>query len=216
MSGQRKSRRPTAATRTATDLPNVLQLENSLTSARRRGNLSRKDYRQLSDESLLDYYHSTRNIKAFRELYARHKDCLYRYCVQMDPAVANEVLEILWNGLLEHPPQLSGRLLRSWLFIQVNKLLRNHACQNAQAPRRVPPAQSRALQGIQQLPRIERNILLLHIECALPLATVADIERISLKRCKEHYRRGKEKLEEFLYGPQRQPWRLKAVEGVAQ
>ncbi len=176
--------------------------------------MSRKDFQHLSDEALLDYYHSTRNLNAFRQLYARHKDCLYRYCAQMNFAGTNGVLEELWNSLLEHPPQLYGRLLRSWLFIRVNKLLRNCAGQDPDTPQRAPDPDDRLLAGIQQLPRIERNILLLYLECQLPLATVADIEKISLKRCREHYRSGKERLEEFLYGSQRQPWRIEEVEEV--
>lgn len=176
--------------------------------------MSRKDLQHLSDEALLDYYHSTRNLNAFCQLYARHKDSLYRYCAQMNFAGASGVLEELWNDLLERPPQLYGRLLRSWLYIRINKLLRNCAGQDPDAPQQSPGPDDKLLTGIQQLPRVERNILLLHLECQLPLATVADIEKISLKRCREHYRDGKERLEELLYGPQRQPWRIERAEEV--
>ncbi|WP_193165876.1 RNA polymerase sigma factor [Microbulbifer hainanensis] len=174
--------------------------------------MSWKDFQHLSDEALLDYYHSTRNIKAFRQLYARHKDCLYRYCTQMNFAGAASVLEELWRGLLERPPQLCGRLLRSWLFIRVNKLLRNYAGADPDAKQNSLLPDSQLLQGIQQLSRTERNILLLHLECELPLATVADIEKISLKSCREHYRSGKDKLDEFLHGSKRKPWRIEEVE----
>lgn len=177
--------------------------------------MSRKNFQHLNDEALLDYYHSTRNLKAFRLLYTRHKDSLYRYCAQMNFAGTASALEELWNNLLEHPPQLRGRLLRSWLFIRVNKLLRNCAGQYPDTPQQVPDPGNKLLAGIQQLSRVERNILLLHMECQLPLATVADIEKISLKKCREHYRRGKERLEEILQGPQRQPWRIKGLGEVS-
>ncbi|WP_346839416.1 sigma factor-like helix-turn-helix DNA-binding protein [Microbulbifer sp. SAOS-129_SWC] len=173
--------------------------------------LSRKEIQHLSDEALLDYYHSTRNLKAFRQLYARHKDSLYRYCSQMCAASAAGVLEELWRSLLERPPQLCGRLLRSWLFIRLNKLLRNCTDTDNREP---APAlvDDTLLCGIQQLPRIQRNVLLLHLECELPLATVADIESISLAACRDHYHRGREHLDEILHGPKRQPWRIEEVE----
>lgn len=174
--------------------------------------MSRNNYQNLSDEALLDYYHSTRNIKAFRLLYARHKDCLYRYCAQMNVSGAASVLEELWHNLLEQPPQLHGRQLRSWLFIRVNKLLRNYSGADPEDTQPLPDCDNLLLRSIQQLARIERNILLLHMECQLPLATVADIEKISLKSCREHYRRGKERLDEILHGPKRQPWRVEEVE----
>ncbi|MGL6160659.1 hypothetical protein [Microbulbifer sp.] len=168
-------------------------------------------FQQLSDEALLDYYHSTRNIRAFRLLYARHKDSLYRYCSQMNLAAAGNVLEELWRSILERPPQLYGRLLRSWLFIHVNKLLRNVTDQSRDTVAEAPLPGSKLLSTLQNLPRIERNILLLHIECRLPLATIADIERISLKKCREHYRNAGERLETLLNGPRRQPWRTREV-----
>lgn len=173
--------------------------------------MSWKDYQHLDDEALLEYYHSTRNIKAFHLLYTRHKDSLYRYCAQMNFAGTSAILEELWHNLLERPPQLCGRLLRSWLFIHVNKLLRNYAGQDPDAPQQAPAPESKLLLGIQNLPRVERNILLLHIECQLPLATVADIEKLSLKACKAHYARSRERLEEILHGPERQPWRIEEV-----
>ncbi|WP_323847271.1 hypothetical protein [Microbulbifer magnicolonia] len=177
--------------------------------------MSPNDFQHLSDEALLDFYHATRNINAFRQLYQRHKDVLYRYCSQMNFAGASGVLQALWNNLLEQPPELSGRQLRSWLFIQVNRLLRNCASQDPDAQQQLADPENRVLAGIQRLSRIERNILLLYTDCQLPLATVADIEKISLKKCREYYRTGKEKLEEFLYGPQRQPWRIAEVEEVS-
>ena len=173
--------------------------------------MSLKDYQHLDDEALLDYYHATRNVRAFRLLYARHKDSLYRYCTQMNFAGAGTLLEELWRTLLERPPQLCGRLLRSWLFIKLNKLLRNYAGHDPGETQPPPAPESKLLVAIQQLPRVERNILLLHIECRLPLATIADIEKMSLKTCKAHYERGKERLEEILHGPERQPWRIEEV-----
>ncbi|MFC6635176.1 RNA polymerase sigma factor [Microbulbifer taiwanensis] len=174
--------------------------------------MSRKDFQNLDDEALLEYYHSTRNLKAFRLLYSRHKDSLYRYCIQMAPSGACSILEELWNGLLEQPPQLGGRRLRSWLFIRINRLLRNFTGTPLEASQNPEDQGNKLLAGIQQLSRIERNILLLHLECRLPLATVADIERISLRNCREYYRNGKVRLEEFLYGSKRQPWQIQEVE----
>ncbi|SEA50250.1 RNA polymerase sigma factor [Microbulbifer marinus] len=176
--------------------------------------MSWKDFHHLDDESLLEYYHSTRSPNAFRQLYARYKDSLYRYCTQMNLTGADSVLEALWSSLLESPPQLHGRRLRSWLFIRTNSLLRNYAGQDPDSSQPAPMQDNKLLAGIQQLPRIERNILLLHMECELPLATVADIEKLSLKKCRELYHQGKERLEEIIHGSHRRPWRIEEVEEV--
>ncbi|WP_237060162.1 RNA polymerase sigma factor [Microbulbifer sediminum] len=176
--------------------------------------MSSKHYQHLNDEALLEFYHSTRNLAAFRHLYTRYKDSLYRYCAQMNFTCTNRVLEELWTNLLEHPPVLQGRLLRSWLFIRINKLLRRHLEEPAEAGTGRPEHQQQGeplLEAIQQLPRSQRNILLLHMECRLPLATIADIEGISLKRCRDQYHQGKEQLREILHGPRRQPWRIVEV-----
>lgn len=170
--------------------------------------MSRKYFQHLSDEALLEYYHSSRNFDAFCLLYERHKDSLYRYCAQMDLSLASVLLEELWKNLLEKPPRLGGRLLKSWLFIHINKLLRVHVQQGVEDQAQRQHFHGGMLGHIQQLSRVERNILLLHMECQLPLATVADIERISLKKCRAHYQDGKRKLDEFLHGPARQPWRI--------
>lgn len=170
-----------------------------------------KDFQHLDDEALLEYYHATRNLEAFRQLYVRYKDCLYRYCTQMNFAGTGAILEELWCDLLERPPELRGRLLRTWLFIRTDRLLRNYAGSDPDTPRETPTPDNPLLRGLQQLPRIERNILLLHLECQLPLATVADIEKLSLKTCREHFQRGRERLEEILHGPKRQPWRIEEV-----
>jgi len=176
--------------------------------------LSLKLYQQLSDEDLLDHYHSTRNVKAFRHLYMRHKDALYRYCSQLNQPATDSVLQQLWEGLLERPPELCGRMLRTWIFIRVNKLLEEMAEVTPDLNVEIQTnqtGQSKVLTAIQQLPRIEKNIFLLHNECRLPLATVADIENLTLSKCRQYYRAGKEKIEEFLFGPKRQPWRVKEV-----
>lgn len=176
--------------------------------------MSRKDFQHLDDEALLDFYHSTRNIKAFRLLYGRYKDCLYRYCAQMNHIHANPILEELWFSVLEHPPVLNGRLFRSWLFIQLDRMLRRHPAFEGEQhtePEIREKAPAPLLGAIQKLSRRQRNILLLHMECQLPLATVADIECLSLKACRDQYIAGKEQLRELLYGPRRQPWRVEEV-----
>ncbi|WP_237065936.1 sigma-70 family RNA polymerase sigma factor [Microbulbifer guangxiensis] len=184
--------------------------------------MTRNAFQNLSDEALLDYYHSTRNLRAFRQLYSRHKDSLYRYCAQMHFPSAASVVEQLWDSLLERPPELCGRLLRNWLFIRASQMLgisetatdgeENSAPRESTYAEPAAAAESdRLLSAVQKLPRIERNILLLHMECRLPLATVADIERISLSKCRALYQNGKERLREILHGPERQPWQVKEV-----
>lgn len=184
--------------------------------------MTRNAFQNLSDEALLDYYHSTRNLRAFRQLYSRHKDSLYRYCAQMNFSAASTVVEQLWHSLLERPPELCGRLLRNWLFIRASQLLTQSASDTGQnrepeespvadAAQMAPGESSALLAAMQQLPRIERNIVLLHMECRLPLATIADIERISLKKCRGFYQQGKDRLREILHGPVRQPWQVEEV-----
>lgn len=176
--------------------------------------MSLKLFQQLNDEDLLNHYHSTRNVKAFRHLYMRHKDVLYRYCSQINQSAADSALQQLWEDLLERPPELCGRMFRTWIFIRVNKLLEQTAeiTPDLDAETQTKQVhQSKVLSAIQELPRLEKNIFLLHNECRLPLATVADIENLTLNKCRQYYRAGKEKIEEYLFGPKRQPWRVKEV-----
>lgn len=167
----------------------------------------RDKFQHLNDEALLAYYHASRNLRAFRLLYQRHKDALYRYCAHMNAGGAVQVLEELWQSVLERPPQLSGRLLRNWLFIHASHRLQECAdnTQEAEATAKDEPA---AVSALRQLPRRERNIFLLHREFQLSLATVADIEKLSLRRCVEYYHRGREKLQEVIQGPRNRPWRI--------
>ncbi|MEW5248709.1 RNA polymerase sigma factor [Microbulbifer sp. 2201CG32-9] len=169
--------------------------------------MSPSKFPQLSDEDLLGHYHRTRNFKAFRQLYLRHKDALYRYCVQINSVATHPLAQRLWQDLLERPPELCGRLFRNWLYIRVNKMLGQEKVEHVE-----PPAGgNRLLEAIQHLPRLEKNLFLLHNECGLSLATAADIEKISLSECTEHYRSAKAMMEEFLFGAKGRPWPVREV-----
>jgi DNA-directed RNA polymerase specialized sigma24 family protein len=166
-----------------------------------------ENFHHLSDEALLAYYHTSRNIRAFSLLYQRHKDSIFRYCSQMNSANASRIVEELWKNILERPPNLYDRLLRSWLFINANNLLNSNCDETIeQNTSEKKPSKANTITALQQLSRIERNIFLLHIECNLPLATVADIEKIPLRICRAHYRTCKERLESILHGSERKAW----------
>ncbi|AWF80501.1 hypothetical protein BTJ40_06580 [Microbulbifer sp. A4B17] len=174
--------------------------------------MSRKELRHLSDEALFQYYKESRKPTVFRLLYSRHKDSLYRYCIQMAPSSTTLLLQKLWRGILENPPELHGRMLKSWLFIQVNKLLRHEEFNSSKTHAQEPPQQNRILAAIQKLPSQLRNVLLLHIECKLPLATVADIEQLSLNKCRTLYHRARSSLDDAIYGSERKPWQVEIIE----
>ncbi|GAA5444386.1 hypothetical protein Misp06_02572 [Microbulbifer sp. NBRC 101763] len=174
--------------------------------------MSRKAFQHLTDEALLDHYKETRKTVVFHQLYTRHKDALYRYSIQMAPASSAKILQELWQKILENPPQLHGRLFRNWLFIQINKALREQQALNEHKSTAVDYRKSAVLVAIQKLPSLQRNILLLHMECKLSLATVADIEQISLKKCREYYHRAKEQIETLVYGVQPKPWQVEVIE----
>lgn len=172
----------------------------------------------LSDEALLTHYYRTREFKAFRLIYQRHKDCLFRYCVQMSSRHYSGILESLWESLLEQPPKLGGRLLRSWLFIQANRMMQRGDFKSSDGS--CPPgaendglfggastsSADKLLQAVQQLPRQERNVFLLHTECRLSLATVADIERLPLKECTAIFHRARSNLEIGVNGRPQRAW----------
>ncbi|WP_444915924.1 RNA polymerase sigma factor [Microbulbifer sp. TRSA007] len=174
--------------------------------------MSLKELRQLSDEALFQYYKESRKPAVFRQLYGRHKDSLYRYCMQMAPSSTTLLLQKLWRGLLENPPELHGRLLKSWLYIQVNKLLKLEEFSSSKKSAQESPQQNRILAAIQNLPSQLRNVLLLHMECKLPLATVADIEQLSLNKCRTLYHRARTALDEAIYGSERRPWQVEVIE----
>lgn len=174
--------------------------------------MSRKAFRHLSDEALLKHYRETRKPAVFHLLYARHKDALYRYCVQLAPASTEQLLGDLWQDILERPPQLDRQLLRNWLFIQVNILLSKQANRSCEAQTYNRNHQGTVLSTIQKLPAKQRNVLLLYVECRLSLATIADIERISLKTCRELYHSAREAVETQIYGTHRKPWQVQTIE----
>ncbi|WP_299948357.1 sigma factor-like helix-turn-helix DNA-binding protein [uncultured Microbulbifer sp.] len=174
--------------------------------------MSRKAFQHLSDEALLKHYRETRKPAVFHLLYARHKDALYRYCVQLAPVSTEQLLRSLWQEILERPPQLDRQLLRNWLFIQVNKLLSKQACRSREVQTHHRTQQRTVLSTIQKLPAKQRNVLLLFVECRLSLAAIADIERISLKTCRELYHSAREAVETQIYGTRRKPWQIQAIE----
>ncbi|MCO1335587.1 hypothetical protein MO867_14705 [Microbulbifer sp. OS29] len=174
--------------------------------------MSRKALRHLSDEALYKHYKDTRNPAVFRLLYCRHKDSLYRYSMQMAPSAAAPLLQKLWRGLLKNPPELHGRILKSWLFITINKLLKHEFSYTVKETAEGGSRQHRVLSAIQKLPPQLRNILLLHMECKLPLATVADIERLSLNTCRDMYHNARSKLNDDIYGSERKPWQVEVIE----
>ncbi|USD22758.1 RNA polymerase sigma factor [Microbulbifer variabilis] len=171
--------------------------------------MSRKAFQQFSDEKLLEHYREKRSLAVFEPLYNRHKDALYRYCVQMAPSSTTQLLQALWENILQNPPQLHGRLFRNWLFIQVNKALREHVDSTTQSE--ALTSESKVVAAIQKLPKLQRNVLLLHMECKLSLASVADIERISLKKCREYYQLARQQIETLIYGSQAKPWQVEAI-----
>ena len=172
----------------------------------------------LSDEALLTHYYRTRDFKAFRLIYLRHKDCLFRYCAQMSRKHCNSILESLWANLLEQPPKLGGRLLRNWLFIQAYRLLQsgNFNSTDGDGPdtealevllgtdSKAAPAS--ILHAVQKLSRQERNVFLLHTECGLSLAAVADLERLTLKQCLALFHQSRSNIEYLINGRPRRAW----------
>ncbi|WP_444921477.1 RNA polymerase sigma factor [Microbulbifer sp. CnH-101-G] len=171
--------------------------------------MSRKVFQHYSDEKLLDHYRETRRLAAFEPLYNRHKDALYRYCIQMAPNSTTQLLQALWQSILENPPQLHGRLFKNWLFIQINKSLQKQTVSSPQP--QILEGENKVIAAIQKLPKLQRNVLLLHMECKLSLAAVADIERISLKKCREYYQLARQQIETLIYGSQAQPWQVEAI-----
>nr|WP_158217369.1 sigma-70 family RNA polymerase sigma factor [Microbulbifer agarilyticus] len=166
----------------------------------------------LSDEDLIQQYYHTRNRQAFREIFHRYKEPLFRYCAQMDLARCTALMENFWLTLLSEPPLLERQQLKNWLYIRVNRLL-NSACGDVTSEINSQETtlqnafeQSDMLKALQQLPRRQRNIFLLYKQCGLSLATVADIERISLAVCRQELADGSNSLEFNLHGSARKPW----------
>ncbi|GAB2505187.1 hypothetical protein GCM10008940_03790 [Microbulbifer agarilyticus] len=166
----------------------------------------------LSDEDLIQQYYHTRNRRAFREIFRRYKEPLFRYCAQMDLARCTLLMENFWLSLLSEPPLLERQQLKNWLYIRLNRVLKS-ACSDVASESGPQETtlhdafeQSDMLKALQQLPRRQRNIFLLYNQCGLSLATVADIERISLAVCRQELADGGKSLEFNLHGSARKPW----------
>ncbi|WP_288132348.1 sigma-70 family RNA polymerase sigma factor [Microbulbifer sp.] len=180
----------------------------------------------LTDEALLNHYHQTRNLNAFKLLYKRHNNQLFRYCIQISQARGCQLLEDLWREILEAPPKLSGRRLNNWFYIQINRRLQCGEFSgdrdykqgkkiDAELKQQIQTAlKDTVFNAVQKLPRPHRNIFLLHRECRLSLATIADIERLSLKECRDLLHSAFELIETTLHGSPHKPWKTELAENL--
>lgn len=178
-----------------------------------------------SDDALMLAW-SAGDAAAFGELYARHRERLYRFLLRQlrDPGLADEVFQDTWQRVVA-----AGRDWRpeaafaTWLY----RIARNRIADHWRASQHRPPAPDDAdartarvedpetperqldawqrrrdlWQALEALPDEQREVVLLRLEQELTLDEIADITGAGRETVKSRLRYAMDKLRAALAGP---------------
>ncbi|WP_185051954.1 RNA polymerase sigma factor [Pseudomonas fluorescens] len=176
-----------------------------------------------SDEALLARYREGDGA-AFKILYARHRQGLYRFLLGLSskPELADEVFQETWLSLIRSNSQPQGRAtFRTWLFqIARNRLIdhwrkhgarqplhesydeQNHAVgDDANDPEQLLTLSrdsQRLETALQTLPADQREVFLLRAHGDLDLAQIASLTEAPLETVKSRLRYAQQKLRRLL------------------
>ncbi|MEO6677249.1 MAG: RNA polymerase sigma factor [Pseudomonas sp.] len=176
-----------------------------------------------SDESLLARYRSG-DGPAFENLYARHRQGLYRFLLGLSgkAELAEEVYQDTWLSLIRSTSQPQGRAnFRTWLYqIARNRLIdhwRKHGIHNplhdsydeqahAVIDNAADPEQLLSLSrdtqrletALQTLPADQREVFLLRAHGDLDLPQIATLTETPLETVKSRLRYAQQKLRRLL------------------
>lgn len=157
------------------------------------------------------------DMAAFELLYRRHKDALYRYFLRhVEAADAGELFQDVWKNLVQARSQYrEDAPFGAWLFRIAHNRLMDHYRQSRPtdevpedlpAPVDVQPQvqaeradTARSLiRALAQLPREQREIIVLREERDLSLEEIAEIQGVGRETVKSRLRYALAKLREVL------------------
>jgi len=169
-----------------------------------------------TDEQLMQHYAELNDMEAFKMLYERYKNILYRYVLRFvyPPASAEEVYQDVWLRLIDarqrYKPSAS---FKTYLFTiarnRITDYFRRKKIQlvsdegvlvdmaikadpvDADDPVAILQAdhtQQQILQAVFQLPHEQKEVFLLKNEVGLSLAEISALTDADVEACKSRYR----------------------------
>jgi RNA polymerase sigma-70 factor (ECF subfamily) len=181
-----------------------------------------------SDEQLMLAFSQSDFSPAFEELYARHKDAIYRYYLRniSNEAISQELYQDLWLKVIKnkHKYQVKAKFT-TWLYTLAHNRLVDWYRRNTLEKKAFvdnikdideetqelgqidwnpeDELQSKRLakqlkQAIAELPTDQREVFILHQESALTLPQIAEMLQTGLEKIKSRYRYSIKKLRNAL------------------
>jgi RNA polymerase sigma-70 factor (ECF subfamily) len=175
--------------------------------------------RDRSDEELMQAY-AKGEMKAFDDLYGRHRGPLYRYILRQvgDPVTANDLYQGSWEKIIKARARYRANApFRAWLY----RIAHNHVADHFRRSRPTSelhadslatdnPGPEQALIGEQtaarlqaavlMLPGEQREALLLRLEAGLDLDAIAEVTGVKQETAKSRLRYAVRKLKFVLGG----------------
>lgn len=177
-----------------------------------------------SDEQLMLAFSQSDSSVAFDELYARHKDAVYRYYLHnvSNESISQELFQDLWFKVINNKKKYQVKAqFTTWLYTLAhhrlvdwyrrNGLENKAFVENDDATQELghidwnpeDELQSKRLsiklkKAIAQLPHEQREVFILHQESALSLPQIAEMLQTGLEKIKSRYRYSIKKLRNSL------------------
>lgn len=178
-----------------------------------------------SDEQLMLAFSQSDSSAAFEELYARHKDAVYRYYLRnvSNEATSQELFQDLWLKVINNKQKYQVKAkFTTWLYTLAHHRLvdwyrRNNLEKKAFVDNEKDETQelgqidwkpedelqSKRLakqlkQAIAELPAEQREVFILHQESALTFPQIAEMLQTGLEKIKSRYRYSIKKLRNAL------------------
>jgi RNA polymerase sigma-70 factor (ECF subfamily) len=179
-----------------------------------------------SDEQLMLAFSQSDSSSAFEELYARHKDAVYRYYLRnvSNEATSQELFQDLWFKVIKNKQMYQVKAkFSTWLYtLAHHRLVDWYRRNNLESKAFVDNLdeteaedlgqidwnpedefQSKRLakqlkQAIAELPAEQREVFILHQESALTLPQIAEMLQTGLEKIKSRYRYSIKKLRNAL------------------
>jgi DNA-directed RNA polymerase specialized sigma24 family protein len=156
-----------------------------------------------SDGSLLGR-HARGDAEAFELLYRRHEMRTWRYLERSvgNRASADELLQEVWFAVSKDAAGFEPKTrFATWLFAIAHRRAADSTAMNTDPGAATPPAREQVTvltRAIGQLPRDQREALLLQMEGELSVEEIALITNSSLETIKSRLRFARTKLRELL------------------
>jgi len=162
-------------------------------------------------------------IVDFRSLYERYAQDVYRFALYLcgDPALAEDIAEETFVRAWVTPGEIQVGTVKAYLFMIARNLYRTGLKHDARqveleddlpdsepSPEAVSSLRSelqRVLQALQNLPEVDRAVLLMHVQDGMPYAEIAAVLSLSVAAVKIKVHRSRIELHRLRDQEREQP-----------